>query len=190
MATLAELRAIIGPPLRRPVPANWPAVEENLNTPLPADYKEFLDHYGTVAFDLSLGLLVANLGGTSASTPREGWMEFLEPLDPISGYGEPMEIVDDSNNVLGERLFDVYPRQGGLAPWGSTQFGHVCLWEMTGEPDEWVVWVTDEDAMSIWRHDGGFVDFLIKANKGTLRCPVIHENGHLDGVIWDPFDGQ
>ncbi|MFI9589776.1 SMI1/KNR4 family protein [Nonomuraea sp. NPDC052265] len=176
MATIADLENLIGAP-RRPAPDNdWTAIEAELGLRLPSDYKRLMARYGSLNLDAFLGLYIANPGDRPGESMREAVLGILHDLGPHED--EELEVVDDQGKVLEVRYFQHYPSPGGLFPWGSTQNGDVCLWETKGDPNAWKACISDGTFM--WRHSDGILDFLVKANQGSLSCPLLPNGGKLD----------
>jgi hypothetical protein len=176
MATTADLENLIGPPIK-PAPINdWDTIEANLDLHLPADYKQLMARYSSFSLDTHLGLYIPNPGDNPEESMRDGVLGMLRDLGPHED--EELEVVDDQGNVLERCYFPHYPNRDGLLPWGSTQNGDVCLWETKGDPNAWRVCISD--GIFLWRHSGGILDFLVKANKGKLACPLLPDGGKLD----------
>ncbi|MEU0948350.1 hypothetical protein ABZ379_37545, partial [Streptomyces canus] len=48
MSSLDELQALLGKPVRRPsAPDDWDEVEQHIGSPLPSDFKTFLNAFGS-----------------------------------------------------------------------------------------------------------------------------------------------
>jgi hypothetical protein len=177
MATLADLENLIGPPTK-PAPSNdWGTIEADLGLRLPRDYKALMDRYATLEFDAFLGLYIPN--PENSASMRQSILGMLDALGPPDD--EELDVIDDNGQVLGEQFIAHYPEPGGIIPWGSTQNGDVCFWETSGDPESWVVGISEGE--SLWRHRGGLLDFLVKANLGTLKCPLLRNEGRLDRTV-------
>lgn len=116
--TLSDLISIAPPP---PHPRNavsrgqWDAIEQELGTALPEDYKQFWSLYGEVQLLEYLGL--------------------LNPLDLRYGLvGRQNDFVDWYRN---QDCFPVWPAPGGLLNIGSDEDSHLLFWVTKGTPDEW-----------------------------------------------------
>ncbi|MEU1385926.1 MULTISPECIES: SMI1/KNR4 family protein [unclassified Nonomuraea] len=181
MATIADLESLIGAP-RKTAPNNdWTAIEDELGLRLPSDYKELMARYANLNLDAFLGLYIANPGCIPGGLMREATLGILHDLGPHED--EELEVVDDQGNVLEARYFQHYPSPGGIFPWGATLNGDVCLWETSGDPESWKVCISD--GTLLWRHDGGILDFLVRANQGRLSCPLLPRSGTLDRTFRD-----
>ncbi|MEW1838543.1 hypothetical protein AB0392_11365 [Nonomuraea angiospora] len=166
---------------------DWSAVEADLGLRLPGDYKLLMDRYASLMLDRFLGLFIPNPGDTPDMSMRDGIVRTLRDMAPDDD--EEQEVVDDNNNVIEMRRFPHYPDPGGIIPWGSTQNGNLCLWKADGDPDSWKVFVSS-DGLFMWRYNGGILDFLVRANQGRLCCPIMYNNGNLDGSFDDSLPGH
>ena len=168
MADLDRIQQLIPPP-RSPVepgaPASWAAAEAALKTGLPADYKEFIDTYGTGSID-----------------------DFVTVMNPHSSiphfrlvdYGETMlrATRDLRNGGIVEIPFAIYPEPGGILPWGVTANGDWCYWctDPQGGPDTWEVVVGVDRGPQWFRHGGPLTVFLTEILDGTTRVPFFPDD--------------
>ncbi|MEV0346076.1 SMI1/KNR4 family protein [Nonomuraea sp. NPDC050680] len=166
---------------------DWGMVEAGLGLRLPSDYKELMDRYASLTLDAFLGLFIPNPGDYPGELMHDSILGLLDDVAPDGD--EEQEVVDDDGNIVERRHFSHYPTPGGIIPWGSTQNGQLCLWEADGDPDSWKVLVSSDGAF-MWKHGGGILDFLIQANRGQLRCPLMNNKGNLDRTFDDNLPGQ
>jgi SMI1-KNR4 cell-wall len=123
------------PPPRSPhgLDRSWRAVEKELGLALPADYKEFIDAYGTGQISSAAGwAVVRNFRDTGL-------------------FGRPLrDILCGEGSVIGcyERLekesnypcpYPTYPDPGGLLPFGSVVDVQNLNWLTQGAPNRWEV---------------------------------------------------
>ncbi|WP_182884207.1 hypothetical protein [Microbispora sp. H10885] len=181
MAGLAEFAEIIGPSSKPAPSVDWDRIEGELGLALPSDFKLLCSQYHTLEIDSFLHLRIVNPIAYSPRAVREGILETLAALLPNDDV--ELEVVDDDNIAYEERVFAQYPAKGGLLPWGFTWNGDLLTWETVGEPDKWGVFVTD--GAYGWRHAEGMLDFLGKALGGTIRCPILPNNGLMDNAHWE-----
>jgi hypothetical protein len=171
--SLARLRALVPPPAQpfEPAdPARWPDVEQALGTRLPADYKAFVETYGSGLFD-----------------------GFLYVFNPFSA-DEDGNLLDQRHTMLGayewrrrqapaELPLPSFPEPGGLLPLGRTQNGDQLHWLTEGEPDRWPVVVFPARVNEHERYDLGVVDFLAgllggELGGGTFPADFLAEQPH------------
>lgn len=112
----------------------WAQIERQLGTSLPADYKWFIETYGTgsicIEFVRVLNPFADNRAGnllTCGATTLE-WLR------------KDQQCTDGRVNH-----FPVFPETGGILPWGTSGNGHDFFWLTQGEPDTWSVVLHDRD---------------------------------------------
>lgn len=172
MAELADLEAIIGPPVITPPVMDWTAVEGTLGLRFPVDYKRLLDRYETLEFDNFLGVFNP---GPDVDAMLAGIRHALMPLKVLTTKFETIRLMDGHGQVSKAHPFPIYPEPGGLLPWGATQNGHSCLWLPTDpDPERWDIVVTDGGYW--WHFQGAFVDFLVGVIERDVRCPIFPDD--------------
>lgn len=129
MSTAFEKLRELVPPPAEPYEAqgDWDAVEAQVGSPLPEDYKAFVSAYGTG--------VVSKLFYTYNPFAKNRNLNLL-------AYGE--RIVDAYRTMVRhehplEIPYPVYPEPGGLLPWGRTENTFDLFWVARGEPDQWFV---------------------------------------------------
>ena len=158
------------PPPRAPVHADgdWAAVRDDLGLALPGDYRALVTAYGLGQFG-DIGLL----------TP------FAAEAAPHADLRcQAGELLDTYRDVLGEIPYPLYPRRGGLVPWGGTGNGVMLCWLTEGDPETWPVVVFDYGYRAD-RYEIGAAGLLHGQLSG--RGPVT-DLDEVHGVPWfDPF---
>lgn len=155
--SLSKLIQIVPPPLA-PIetgsPKQWEAIQNRLGIHLPADYKEFIDTYGTGRFN-----------------------DFILPYNPFAAREDVNTLlVLDAHHEAAHRIqmktnlkwsavapYELYPTPGGLFPWGTTDhFGHSFFWQVNGPPETWVTVFYDMQSgeYEVWKMP--FVSFLVR----------------------------
>jgi hypothetical protein len=142
---------------------DWDAVEAQLGTRLPADYRAFVAVYGGGSIGDELGILL--------------------PLQPVDSIWRDGTIADEIPNF---RYY--WEEDGGVAgielgadallPWGANDTGDMLGWLMTGsDPDRWPVLVWrrqkswDEPPFALF--DCGMAEFLRRLMLAEFdECPV------------------
>jgi len=119
-----DLLAVAPPPVPRAAAAayEWLDVEREVGTPLPSDYKAFIDRYGLgklcdfiVVFMPSHENLHVNLS-----------IQIRQKLD----------VLQELASEWGEELpYSLFPARGGLLPFGATDNGDILYWLTSGSPD-------------------------------------------------------
>ena len=126
---LARLRALAPPPAEPVEPADprrWPAVEQELGTALPADYKALTAVYGSGRFDELLWLF-------SPFAPRG-------PGNLLDERRTTLDAYEQTRRRFPARLpLPPFPEPGGLLPLGRSDNGNELYWLTEGAPDAWGV---------------------------------------------------
>ena len=106
------------PPPANPVDAaaDWPAVETALGVHLPADYREFVERYGSGEFCDLVHVLTAG--------------ELVPYAEDALDVERELAAEDPDDHP-----YPLHPEPGGLLPWGTTSNGHLLCWRT----DDWTV---------------------------------------------------
>ncbi len=138
--SIENLRKVFAPP-SLPQEAgraeDWPRIEALLNTPLPEDYKTYINTYGS-----------AIIGS------------FIEPFNPFARHPYRNLLEQIPRQLAAQRVmkekwgerecpFPLYPEPQGLLPWGVTANGDTLYWQMVGDPVKWPV-VLNESRGPAW----------------------------------------
>ncbi|MGW6449921.1 hypothetical protein [Lentzea sp. NPDC055074] len=156
---LERWRAVLGEVPGGPASIDWRAVEAELGTALPTDYRVYADNYPALCVE----------GFLHVSHPVGEWAlrEAAEAaLVPLRGHREEFpEFVP----------YALFPEPGGLLPWGITDNGDDLFWSTEGDPDDWRVVVSDHAEW--WTHDGGVLSFLSGLLRREIECPLLPRLG-------------
>lgn len=170
MAEIADLEAVLGPPATIPPVVDWQEIERMTGLCFPGEYKEFAARYSELTIDAFL--LVFHPG--VPRKPRRMLREveaLLEPLRRLLEDRGGIDLIDDRRERSRIAPFPLYPDNGGLFPWGSTENGDICFWSPSSNPREWSVVVTNGGGLW-WRYDGGMLDFLVGVLTDSIACPL------------------
>lgn len=165
--SIEQLSAVLEPPaspVETPRRAeDWAAAEADLGTPLPADYKAFIERYGSGVVDDFLSVFnpfAANEHVNLASAGRarlDGLRMLRDEFDIDTGH-------------------ELFPAAGGLLPFGATDNGHVLFWETKGEPQDWTVIVREPRAPRYERFASNMTGFLHDILSRREVCAVFPED--------------
>jgi len=152
MTIEALLKAV--PPPAAPVEAfqgPWAAVEAEIGTPLPQDYKDFVRRYGSGEF-----------------------LEFFRIYVPWSWHRDARLVPEISRlreafAEYEELPYPMWPEPGGLLPCGDSDFGDVFFWLTRGAPNEWTVAFWDRGMQEFELFDCDLTDFLAGVVTGRIR---------------------
>lgn len=173
----------------RRVPIDWEAVETWLRTPLPRDYRDLCDRFGS----LYLGDWVwvhAPVQTGHQSYDRHLRDVRAEARDACDASGLPAPVF--------------HPKRGGLLPFGGTRGGEGLFWDTSAsDPDDWTVVVlvqrTRAYGTSRWLLSGlplaSFLEAMVTTGvsaEGTTFGPfpavAHHAFGGDEASPWQPPD--
>lgn len=188
MTAFDELRQVLPVP-KRPsfADGDWPAVEESLGLALPADYKAFINSYGSGT------ALSANSVGTaglvihspfiwvaSGREIRKAWVSWASMYQDFATYGGA------------DIPYPVFSEAGGLLPFGSLADAHSLNWLTIGEPEEWpfVYYHRDEGFFEV--RGLSAVEFVLEAV--SCRSPLLVQTGSeslfASPCVFRPYSGE
>ncbi len=159
---LSELVRILPPP-KNPREAGtvdaWPAVEAALRFSLPADYKQFINTYGTGGID--------------------GW---VFPFSPFAGDKQlnleqqiqvRLAALRQLRDAANEHIpYPIHPELGGVIPWACTQNGDVLFWIAKGSPSDWTVCINDARCPEWEAFPYSMVAFLVKMLRAEVKVSI------------------
>jgi hypothetical protein len=125
-------------------------VEDEIGLTLPPDYKDFARVYGSGYFMQFLGVCIPR-----TANPNTRLEAFLPSASGV--------FVDDE-----EMAHRVWPRPGGLAPFGATDNGDYLFWLTRGRPDEWPIVVWDRGLWQLEAFECDLTNFLAGLATGDL----------------------
>ena len=158
---IEDLRTILPPPAD-PIeagPADWDEVEGELGTPLPSDYKAYIETYGSghVADFLWVFNPFALRDNIKLQVQVQRQLGVLAELITNSGWKLP---------------YPLFPGPGGLLPLGMTDNGDVIHWRTAGEADDWTIVVNDTRSPDSVEHVAGLTAFLTEILRRNERCAM------------------
>jgi hypothetical protein len=117
--SLPELLALIPAPKKpNSSSGNWEQVESELGIRFPADFKLFIQAYGSGR--ILTGLEIYN---PLTSAGRKSIADDLEALQEM--------------RESREYLWPIHPEKSGMLPWGNDWNGNIFCWLAKGRPDKW-----------------------------------------------------
>lgn len=164
--SLEELKRIVPPPvapLERGRPADWQAVEEDLGTPLPDDFKHLIATYGAGSFDDFLYVYNPFAGNQYLNLLRQKELN-------LTAYTAARK---DTPDLL---PFPPYPEPGGLLPWAGADNGDRLYWQTVGQPDTWPIVLFDGDHVRHEVYPLRVSDWLAQVMVGTLKPRIFPED--------------
>jgi hypothetical protein len=164
-APLERLRQLMGPavPLGAPVP--WAAAGEEIDFTFPADYRAFIDLYGSVRIHDELLVWSPTKRGWRPGGPG-GFAGLLGETTDAGTVGR--WLADMHVRWPRQHPYPVYPDPGGLVLWAGTRNGDRCCWLTEGaDPDRWPVVVWFGRSTGWERFEGGTAEFLAAVLTGA-----------------------
>jgi hypothetical protein len=141
--SLQKLMKLVPPPTMPVAPGSsdaWKEVEEELGTPLPQDFKDYIKIYGAGQWADFFGILDPFYKWKSPSAFKN-WKEWRDKQ--FEGYKELQK--DYPEDIA---PFSVYPDAGGLLGFGYHDNGGTLCWQTIGEPDLWRIVCLDGELSS------------------------------------------
>ena len=151
--TIEALAKVVPPPVRpsEAFGGPWEAVEAEVGTALPKDYKEFVRLYGHGEFMEFLGVHV----------PR--------CRSPYVRFESEIRVVGDVFAEDEDLPYAFWPSPGGLLVFGKTDFGDYLFWLTSGPPDTWRVVVWGRGLQEFEAFECGLTDFLAGLATGEIN---------------------
>jgi hypothetical protein len=149
------------PPPAQPVETSgtvrWADVEQRIGTPLPDDYKQFVDEYGTGA--------VAGFLWIFNPFSSHRYVNLLEQV--------PAEL-DSLRRLENEELpFSLFPQIGGILPFGATDNGNILFWRTRGTPNNWSIVIFQARGPKFQEFRTSLTSLLAQLLMRRIRCEVL-----------------
>lgn len=150
------------PPPKKPVEINdidWKNAEAKIGSPLPDDYKEFIETYGTV--QLGEFLWIFNPFSANSSLNIDAMLysqnsyEYLKNEFP-QNYGRPK-----------------FPIEGSFWTWAISDSGEFLFWDVVGNPNTWKTCIHDKSQSEEESFDFGALEFLKKLGLGEIESRIL-----------------
>jgi hypothetical protein len=124
--SIENLMRVLTPPAA-PVEnrGDWTAVEAALGTPLPSDYKLFIETYGSGRIDDGFLRIFNPFSRVAQHNLMKSAQEELEFLTTLFGSGRS--------------AYPPFPKRNGLLPCGDTENADHLNWLTNGPPDDWTI---------------------------------------------------
>jgi hypothetical protein len=147
VSEFAALTDLLGPPVVLGPRVDWAAVEQRIHSPLPTDYKAFVEKYGAGIY--------CDIRIAAPGAPGEfDLFDFLERKQQQAAGAR----FDEWNAPF-------YPEPGGVIAWGESMDGWTCGWApISVDPDRWGTVLAFAPNLEAWsyRSELSFSDFLVK----------------------------
>lgn len=157
--SIAYLTSVMPPP-DHPIdpgdPSLWPAVEAQLGTPLPEDYKLYINTYGVGSIADFIWIIDPFTDNRSIN------------LDNIQAVLKGERILREKQPRAGSP-YPIYPEPGGILPWGHTENGDQLFWKTGRDPSAWPIVVNETRSPYYHGYFCSLTLFLSKILTGDLR---------------------
>ncbi len=138
---------------------DWEKAENELGIELPLDYKEFVNHYGVGGIDDFLWIYTPYSNNEN--------FDLLKQIEVINNA-----YLDMKKEYPEDFTFDVFPKVGGLLPFGGTENGDVLYWLTGGDNKHWSIVVYDDRHSEYFEYNKSTTDFLYELLTKKLVCPI------------------
>jgi hypothetical protein len=168
MTPFERLRVeLIPPEIPFAFEGDWHRIEAEIGLALPGDYKAFISKYGS-------GKICGFVSLFSPFVNNGNWSLMPYVSETIQAYESYVD-----TKVLRAIPYPLYPKRGGLLPFGTTENSSCLNWLTDGPPDEWELVVWDPDSLAFsntcYRSLAEFLADLVQQ-----RCGLIPGDPPLD----------
>ncbi|NDZ19001.1 hypothetical protein C7T35_38050 [Variovorax sp. WS11] len=139
--------------------AKWGTVTSKLGGPLPTDYMQFVDHYGSGTINGFLTVF-----NPFSSNPH------VNLLDQV--FVQLSALRELRTNFPNEFELPLFFEPGGLLPWAASDDGDVFCWSTVGESGAWEV-VTVPRSDSPERFKLSMSQFLARGLTGQVKSSAL-----------------
>ena len=154
------------PPPGKPIASDgdWDRIESSLESKLPNDYKQFVMAYGS-------GKLCHFVSILSPFVVNHSWSLVPYVLSTIESYV--------STGLLDAIPYPLFPKAGGIIPFGTTENCNCLNWLPQRDPHEWEIIVWDPDCLQFF--ETGYHSLLAFLHDlVTQRCGLYPGDPPLD----------
>lgn len=171
---IADLMSVLPPPTapREAAPADWAAVEAALGTSLPADYRAYVEAYGSG----KVGDFIWIFNPFSVRDNITLQVQVERQLSVLKELAEGGEVMP----------YPLFPAPGGLLPMGMTDNGDVLHWRTDGAPDEWTIVVNDARSPDCAAHAEDLTRFLARVLTRAETCSMFPEDFPPEAPAFEP----
>jgi hypothetical protein len=130
--SLQHLMKLVAPPASPVDPGSadaWKPVEEEMGTPLPQDFKDYIQIYGAGQWADFFGVMNPFYKWKHPQA-QQSWREWMQMR--FTGFSEQQRKYPKYNAP-----FQIHPAPDGLLAFGYDDNGGTLCWQTTGNPDSW-----------------------------------------------------
>jgi SMI1-KNR4 cell-wall len=138
--------------------ATWAKAEQELETVLPKDWRDFCAHYGSGT--IGRFVFIAN----PAEAAARKWI-----LDQLADYRQEKQRAPADKQFYYE--YDPFPAPAGVLPFGQTDQRQTFYYVTRGQPDRWPLVIRDADTRFWHEHELALTKFLTTLLQGGSLEP-------------------
>ena len=175
--SIDRLKAVLPLPPEHPAKREadaWAGVERSF-TPLPADYKDFIDEYGPGYVSEFIWVLSPFIENEYYNLMRQTELQL----------GALRELKAKHKN---EVAYDLFPAKGGLLPFALTDNGDVLYWKTAGEPVSWSVVVNASRDPECQEFRTDMTGFLADIITKRLICRIFPDDFPSGAPTFQPVE--
>ncbi len=157
---------------------DWEIYELTTGICLPDDYKAFLSVYGT-------GIIGGIITPYNPFCRRTLW----KPSYTCCDWIQEALAIQELKQEFGEAVFPyaVYPQEGGVLPWGSTDDGDRLFWLTSTNPNEWTVLINEVRSSHFEAFNYSMTAFLRAWVEGEIESDIIPNDAIDRDRLFEPF---
>ena len=140
----------------------WATLEARMKVSLPEDYKDFIRSYGSGRISNFIWIFNPFSGNENLNLERQIDVQ-SKVLAELASYGEVIP-------------YALFPKPGGLLPFGITDNGDVLFWVIDNTPDEWPVVVNGARTPTWERFDLSMSEFLASVLNRQIAVSIFPGN--------------
>ena len=160
-------------PVETPSLEDWTTVEKQIGK-LPADFKIFIERYGSGTINRFLWVLNPFSVNKHAN--------LLNRMEPV------MDAIRELKKDWPEQHpYKLFPEPGGLLPFGGSDNGDTFFWQTVGEPDKWTIVVNAARDPDYELFDCCMVDFLVGILTRRIHCSIFPKSFPSEAPIFTPM---
>lgn len=185
--TLGLLTSKLIPP-KNPIDSGklkaWHTIEEIIGVPLPRDYKEYINTYGTGKIWDYMWIFNPFTERKDLSFPNWRMRNFRHTYETLGGKSP------DNRYLAG---YSLYPEKDGLLICGETEQTSYIFWKTQGHPNNWTIVLSDEGMSDFFEEfDCNLTEFIRQFLDGkieTLRDELSQLPRNFTMFDFDKTDG-
>jgi hypothetical protein len=178
LVAVEELTKLVPPPsqpLELGTLKQWRAIEKELGTKLPADYRGFVFAYGSGRF----------AGFYRVDNPFAA-SEYMALVPASRRWAD---ILRQQRAGPGKDYvpFPIYPEPGGLLHWANDDNGNCYYWRTEGSPDQWTVVQDGVRGSGFLEHKCTMAEFLLRVLTKQIK-PLAGAYPRKRHFVFEPWD--